>query len=299
MNHHNLQHEANLLWYKPSKIIQSDDGAIRTALRAHDVLKHALISDLYMAEGVDAKKTAAELITAAEEKLLATGVTKIDAVILDGNKTSDFFIAAGYWPSRKTVVVEWDLSKIDKPTLPEELEVKIETEFDPTELADFVVHSYQPYWTWWKDDAFDRMWDRIDYPSMEPDEIEQKNTADNREKVITMLQAARENPEQKFFIARRGGKIVAMCDAYARTGTHDDTFQWGAMLVRDHPGKGLGNFLVMSSLNWLKSKGLSTALITTTSGLDDFDPTVYLYVQSCGGKIKAEFLNLVKRKFSS
>lgn len=292
-----LQHEANLLWYQPDEIIQTDGGAIRIALRAHDTLKHGLISDLYLAEGVDAKKTAAELIATAEKKLQAQGITKIDAVILDGNKTSDFFIAAGYWPSRKTVVVEWDLSKVGSPVLPEGLEVDIENEFNPVELAEFILHSYQPYWTWWKDDAFDRMWERIDYPGMEPDEVEQKNTADNRAKVIAMLQAAQKNPDQKFFIARRGGNIVAMCDAYARTGTGDDSFEWGAMLVRDHPGKGLGNFLVLSALNWLKSKGLSTATITTTSGLDDFDPTVYLYVQSCRGKIKAEFLNLVKRKF--
>ncbi|MBP9718665.1 GNAT family N-acetyltransferase [Candidatus Gracilibacteria bacterium] len=292
-----FRRELNLLWYGPSELLAAYEGetlvgVIRTALRVHPQLKHGLITDLYCAKPEDIKNCAPLLIQAAEKKLLAQGATKIDALIMDGNKISDLFIAQGYWASRKTVVVEWDLADVKAPELSTELDIAIETTYDPIELAEFILHSYQPYWTWWKDDAFDRLWDRIDYPSMEPDEIEQKNTEENRAKVIEMLTASQSNPEQTFFIARQKSgekKIVALCDT---------AFEWGAMLLRDHPGKGLGNYLVLSALHWLKEKGATTAEATTTSGMDDFDPTVYLYVQSCGGKIKGEFLDMVKRKFS-
>ncbi len=92
-------------------------------------------------------------------------------------------------------------------------------------------------------------------------------------------------------IARRSGKIVGLCDVKADA---DDSMDWGVLISRDVGGWQIGSALLGPALTWLLDQGLKTAQVTTTSGLDDYDPTVYLYVLSGGAQIRGEFLILRK-----
>lgn len=299
--------EYNLLWYGPSLVLGAYDdsgnlqGAIRYARRINTPLAHGLLTDLQLSESKEpqAKKCAYALIEAAQEELRKSNITKIDAVVIDGSKLAQHFIDNGFWASRKTVVVEWDLADIKKPPKLHDMSLECVTQFDTNEVSDFIIRSYQPYWRWWKNDAFDRLWDRVDYPDYKQEEIDIENAQHNREQIINILkQGLREASEGKhiFAIARKAGKIIGMCDAKIVEDELDDCSDWGVLMEREHPGKGFGQLLLMSCLQWLRADKSGKAIMTTTSGLDDYDPTVYLYVQSCGGTIKAEFNNFVRRK---
>ena len=99
---------------------------------------------------------------------------------------------------------------------------------------------------------------------------------------------------QTLFIAKLDGEVVGLCDAKAAD--VDITFDWGLLVRRDFGGRRIGSALLGHALHWLKARGVTVARIVTTSGLDDYDPTVYLYAFSYGGAISAEYLNLVKRR---
>lgn len=302
--------EYNLLSYGPSTILGAYNpnnellGVVRFANRINTPLAHGLITDLHLDDQLlseaERKKIAAELIAAAEKTLIESDVTKIDAVVIDGSKLAQHFIDVGYWASRKMVTIEWDLTNIKMTEQLEGITLSLEVQPNVNELAEFIISSYQPYWRWWKDDAFDRLWDRVDYPDYTPDQVSIETSEHNREQIMNMLEdgiAEALTGRHIFAIARRDNKIIGMCDAKIVEDPLDDVSDWGVLMQREHPGKGFGQLLLLSCLNWLKSKGVSSACSTTTSGLDDYDPTVYLYVQSCGGKMKGEFNNLVKRKF--
>lgn len=291
--------EANLLWYGPSTVfgVPKDGGyigTIRTAIRNHDRLRHGLVTDLVVEQTSDSS-LAVTLIKAAEDQLRADGVTKIDAVVQDGQGRTVPFLEMGYWASRKMVVIAWDLSKPlpTSPVIPG-VAVEVADRISVPDITDFILHSYQPYWQWWKNDQHDRPWERIDYPAAEPDTVEHQTLADNRVRIERMLLSFNTSVPQRMVIARRDGQIIGLCDAKAVTG--DDTFDWGVLMTRDHPGKGFGQALLLPALAWLREQGMPTAQATTTSGMDDYDPTVYLYTQT-GGPIRGEFLNLVKHRF--
>lgn len=276
-------------------------GVIRTALRKHQAIKHGLITDLFIDTEIaesELRLLEDSLIQKAEEFLLKAGVTKIDAVVPDGQKISAPFLRNGYWASRKTVAISWDLNQkipLDslKPEATSDISITVDSKFDGEEVADFILSSYQPYWRWWKDDALDRIWERIDYPVAQPDEVEQQTMVENRRTVLEMLHGASLVIERKKSAA--GSKIIGLCDALAAA--KGETFNWGVLLTRDHPGKGFGKMLLGHALQWLQQQGIKKASVLTTSGLDDYDPTVYLYTQSFGGTIQGEFLDLVKRNF--
>jgi RimJ/RimL family protein N-acetyltransferase len=262
-------------------------------LRDHAELKHGLIADLsinptYAKESIDLSQA---LITHAEAHLAKQSVTKIDAIVLDGYKLTEPFLKAGYWASRKTVTLEWDLTSLEAFEPQNEVEITLMDTFDIEEVTDFILNSYQPYYQWWKDDREDRLWERIDYPAADPDEVEKKNLAANRERIVAMLQEFNQNTPQRWVMARQNGKLVALCDIKI---SEDENFDWGILITRNHPGKGVARHMLFTALHWLKSQGAKKALVTTTSGMDDFDPTVYLYTLS-GATILGEFLNCVKR----
>lgn len=308
--------EANLLTYGPSLLLvalkdsakdTAQLGTIRVAMREHDSVKHGLIADLHADSSLSAPQKSQlknELIAGAEKYLKERGATKIDAVVIDGHGLTEPFLNSGYWASRKTVAVRWNLAKLKTaPTPLENIAIDVVEKFDVEEFADFILSSYQPYYQWWKNDAFDRIWERIDYPALPPDDVEKKNLRDNRARIIAELRknSSQDSAPAVWVTARlssdgsNNGKLIGLCDARAIQKENEEQILWGVLMEREHPGKGFGQLLLLTALHWLASQGLKTASTIATSGMDDFDPTVYLYTLS-GAKIEGEFLNLVKRK---
>jgi hypothetical protein len=63
-------------------------------------------------------------------------------------------------------------------------------------------------------------------------------------------------------------------------------------------GRGLGSSLLGSALRWLRDeRGRTHAEYTSTSGLDDYDPLIYLSTVGTGAFMKGEFLDCVKTQF--
>ena len=110
--------EFNMLAYGPSEILLANDGAeiagaVRLALRQDERRKHGLIADLSVHADYARQGIADDLIVAAEERLKAAGVTKIDAIVRDGEGATVPFYERGYWASRKMVLLTWDLEALE------------------------------------------------------------------------------------------------------------------------------------------------------------------------------------------
>lgn len=291
--------EFNMLTYGPSEILLANDGAdiagaVRLALRLDERRKHGLIADLSVHADYARQGIADDLIVAAEERLKAAGVTKIDAIVRDGEGATVPFYERGYWASRKMVLLTWDLEALEELDTNHEFTIEEHASPDPEFLASFVLDSYQPYWRWWKEYKEDTRWHRVEYPA-EPAAPPSKDLAQEmRSRVESRVAAFGKAGPQTLFIAKLDGEVVGLCDAKAADG--DITFDWGLLVRRDFGGRRIGSALLGHALHWLKAQGVTVARIVTTSGLDDYDPTVYLYAFSYGGAISAEYLNLVKRR---
>ncbi len=297
-----VREELNLLTYGPSEILLATAGgeiagAVRLALREDPRRRHGLIADLAAHEDYDRKAIAADLIAAAEERLKARGVTKIDAIVRDGEGATVPFYERGYWAARKMVLLTWDLGGLEALESSDEFSIEEHAAPDPAFLTDFALESYQPYWRWWKEYKEDTRWHRVEYPA-EPEAPPSAELAQEmRDRVAARVAAFGGAAPQTLFTARLDGEVVALCDAKAAA--DDVTFDWGLLVRRDYGGRRIGSALLGHALHWLKARGLETARIVTTSGLDDYDPTVYLYAAAHGGAIRAEYLNLVKRRLHS
>jgi GNAT superfamily N-acetyltransferase len=160
------------------------------------------------------------------------------------------------------------------------------------EVSRLVLDSYQPYWRWWREYREEKRWSRVEFPAenvpLETAELE----AEMRDRVRTRLQRIADEPDRTVFLARHDGRPVGLCDAVRRP--EGDQLEFGVLVLRDFGGKRLGSALLGRALHWLREGGLERARVTTTSGLDDYDPTVYLYNLSYGARILAEFVDLVK-----
>lgn len=294
-----IREELNLLTYGPSEILLAKDGnaiagAVRFALRQDARRQHGLIADLSVHEDYARQGIEEELIVAAEERLKAAGVTKIDAIVRDGEGGTVPFYERGYWASRKMVLLSWNLQTLDDLDTSHEFTIEEQSSPDPEFLASFVLDSYQPYWRWWKEYKEDTRWHRVEYPA-EPEAPPSEDLAQEmRARVVARVAAFGKAAPQTLFAARLDGEIVGVCDAKAAA--DNITFDWGLLVRRDYGGRRIGSALLGHALHWLKAQGLTAARIVTTSGLDDYDPTVYLYAASHGGVIGAEYLNLVKRR---
>jgi|GEM_PF-791728 len=293
--------EADLLTYGPSTVLVASDGngilgAIRYALRTDPRRRHGLIADLQIAP--DARDCGVEerLIAAAEKNLLLAGVRKINAVILDGQGWAPHFYRLGYWASRKTVVMRWGLRTLDAPPDHPDCTIELVERPEIEVVTDLVLASYQPYWRWWREDREDRRWERVDWPAENPPLDDAALAADMRERVRERVRRLAEDPHCVAFLAYSGNRLVGMCDACSRS--ESDQLDFGVLVLRDFGGKQLGSALLGRALHWLHDHGLASAQVTTTSGLDDYDPTVYLYNLSYGARIVAEYVVLVKRLFA-
>lgn len=297
-----LRQEMNQLWYDQHTVLAADYagemvGAIRIATRVDAKRRHGLIADLQLAPGLKDTGLEERLIEAAEAELKERGVTKIDAIIPDGEGRSSYFYRLGFWPSRKTVAMAWNLATLT-PAL--EVEGVRVWRMDPVEVAavtDLVLASYQPYWVWWKEQKEDKRWFRVDFPAEQEPPDSEELAAEMRERVRGVVEEIAASPEcTAVFVAEVNGELMGLCDARLPQDARDDTFSFGVLVRREAGGKRIGSALLGQALHWLKARGVAQARVLTTSGLDDFDPTVYLYTLAHSGQILGEFINLVKRR---
>ena len=89
---------------------------------------------------------------------------------------------------------------------------------------------------------------------------------------------------KKFFIANKENRAIGMVD---------EDLEVGVVIRKGFGGDGLGSVLLNTALTSLKKKGKKKVSTLATSGLDDYDPQIYLYTMN-GGKIVREYVNLQK-----
>lgn len=293
--------ELNLLSYGSSQVLLAESpeggllGAIRVAMRDDRVRRHGLITDLQVHDAHRNADLVDALIEAAEGALRDRGARKIEALIPDGARWSIEYYRHGYWPSRKTLVVGWRLDRLQAPG---QIEHEV-SRLSPTaldEVVDLVLTSYQPYWRWWRERRVDRRWERVDYPAEEPrpmsDRDRERMEVRAREEIMLLLGSE----QSAIFGVRDGtGQLVAICDAAIPGAADRDHIEYGVVVRRQSAGAGIGRALLDAALWWLREQGAAEARTTVTSGLDDYDPLVYLYALA-GGQIQGEYVNLVKRR---
>lgn len=318
-----IRPELNQLWYGPSDVLVAlpDDqagqggpesksnsassdgisgdaevvGAIRLAIRERPRRPHGLIADLNVDRALRETGLPEQLIQAAEARLKAYGAEKIDAVIVDGQGWASYFYRCGYWSSRRMVVLTWDLHNRKLVERSDGFEVRQVDCPDPEELSRFIINSYQPYFRWWKEPREDQRWDRVELQPEEVDDRYAKAAEEVRQRVRDLVAAAGESAPQTYFLAYEDGMLVGLCDAKdAPDG--QDTFDWCVLVSREHGGRALGSTLLSHALDWLQSRQRAGAEYTSTSGLDDYDPLIYLSTVVTGAQIRGEFLNLVKTR---
>lgn len=287
--------EADQLWYEPSRLLAArvtdgDVGAIRYAVR-QDRPDQGLVTDLVVEKSFRSGPLSVALIHEAEKKLRGFGVHRVEALVLDGQKVSKPFLEAGYIPFRLTVILGWDLTQPRLLSKPYAFEIEVLNQINAEEVAGFIFDSYQPYWQWWKETGEEQAIGRAEYPVTESTDVREQQRAANWDRVIAALQQFNTIVPQRLVIARQGGKIVGLCDAKADP---EDSMDWGVLVSRVASGRAVGSALLGPALGWLRDQGLKTAQVTTTSGFDDYDPTVYLYVLVGGAQIRGEFLVLRK-----
>jgi GNAT superfamily N-acetyltransferase len=300
-----IRQELNQLWYGPSEVLvarrrEEDEevlGAVRLALREEPARPHGLITDLVVDDDLRESGLPERLIAAAEGRLKARGAQKVDAVIVDGKGWASYFYRQGYWSSRRTVVLAWDLPNRKPIARSEDFEVRQVDRPDPEETARFIVNSYQPYFRWWKEPREDQKWFRVELQAEDLEDQYKRASAEIRQRVVERVRRAGEKAPQTYFLAYREGQLVGLCDAVATPeGGDGDTFEWCVLVAREYGGRQLGSTLFDHALEWLQGQGRRTAEYTSTSGLDDYDPLIYLATVAAGGAIRGEFLNLVKTR---
>jgi GNAT superfamily N-acetyltransferase len=299
-----VRRELNHLSYGPSEVLvarrrgdapEEAVGAIRLAMRERPSRPHGLLADLVVDDDLRTTGLPERLIEAGEERLKARGAQKIDAVIVDGQGWASYFHRRGFWSSRRMVVLAWDLTRRKPIETSGDFEVRQVDRPDPEQTARFIINSYQPYFRWWKEPRVDQKWDRVELQPEERDDLFERAQADIRQRVTEAVASAGKDAPQTYFFAYKQGELMGMCDAKdAPEG--EDAFEWCALVAREYGGRGLGSALLGAALDWLQARGRTTAEYTATSGLDDYDPLIYLATVATGAQIRGEFLNLVKNQ---
>ena len=312
-----VRQELNLLFYGPSEVLvarpagaaaASDEvaGAIRVAMRERPTRPHGLIADLTVDDALRESGLPEALIAAAEERLKAQGAEKLDAVTVDGKGWAPYYFRRGFWSSRRMVVLTWDLERRNPVERNPDLRIEQVGAPDPQLIARFALGSYQPYFRWWKETAEDQKWDRVDLQHEDEAAADSGGAPSRRDAysrapeairghALDLVTRAAASDAHTFFLAYQDGELIGLCDAKdAPEG--EDTFDWCVLVSRHFGGKALGSTLLDHALTWLRSRGRRYAEYTSTSGLDDYDPLIYLSTVATGAQIRGEFLNLVKNR---
>jgi GNAT superfamily N-acetyltransferase len=299
-----VRQELNQLPYGPSEVLvarrpgaSADEvaGAVRLAMRERPTKPHGLITDLSVEEALREAGLPEALLAAAETRLKERGADKLDAVTVDGKGWASYYYRRGFWSSRRMVVLTWDLEHRNPVERNADLRIEQVDRPDPELVTRFALNSYQPYFRWWKESREDQKWDRVE---LQPDETQDsfsRAPEEIRRRALDLVAGAAESPAHTFFLAYQDGELIGLCDAKdAPEG--EDSFDWCVLVSRHFGGKGLGSTLLDHALTWLHSRGRRYAEYTSTSGLDDYDPLIYLSTVATGAQIRGEFLNLVKNR---
>ncbi|MGC8766298.1 MAG: hypothetical protein ACP5QP_01170 [Brevinematia bacterium] len=301
--------EINGFAYKESKLFivkvnDKDVGAVRVAIRDDKVHKEGLISDLSFSDHEILSKVGSDVIKFAESYLLSLGINKIEAIVEEGKKLNYIFYDNGYWPSWKPVVISWDLENLNLDT-PKDIDFnsyqfdiihsKDFTEDFIEEISKFVFDSYQPYFRWWREYKNDYRWWRTNYDDGSLPQLEDYL----KEEMIGRIRDYLLEIKNKNSIIVRGfidGKLEGICDAIVDE--KEENMVIGVAVSKKLKAKNFGSILLINALKFLKDNGVKQPIVITTSGLDDYDPTVYLYTLAGKGQIVKEYTVLIKRKFS-
>ncbi|OGY28137.1 MAG: hypothetical protein A3F33_01630 [Candidatus Woykebacteria bacterium RIFCSPHIGHO2_12_FULL_43_10] len=264
--------EANLLEYVNSRILVSLGGgsvvgSVRIAEQVGSPIK-GLITDLMVDKSHGQNGVEEELIKSAEKKLGELGVKEIDGLCLDGVSQVRYYYRLGFKPFRRTVSITWDLTKESVKEVNPEYEMREFQEFKE-EFAEVIVNSLQPYWTPWKEGA------------------DKKN---QEARIKKQLEELFVDKSYRVFAAFQDGQMVGLVDACLS----EPNLVFGVCVRRDFGGRKLGSTLLKASLSYLREQGLKMAKTLATSGLDDYDPQIYLYTLSAGGKMEKEYIDLRK-----
>lgn len=297
--------EANQLTYGPSEILVARKhpgdtefvGAVRLAMRVRTPFSEGLITDLQVDDSLLETGLPEALIAEAESRLRARGARKIDGLLLDGVGMAPHYYRLGYWSSRRSVVLAWDLTQLRDIPESTEYEVVQVDRPDADVIGHFILNSYQPYFRWWKEPREAQKWFRVELQPEDYEDQYERATAEIRARVLEDVGLAGAQGPQTYFLAYRDGELVGLCDA-RDVGSGTDQFEWCVLVSRSSIGKGLGSTLLGRALRWLRDeRGLSHAEYTSTSGLDDYDPLIYVSTVATGAYIKGEFLDCVKTQF--
>src|SRR3989338_8264705 len=257
--------EANLLFYYDSRILVATDtsdtvlGSVRVACRVGKK-SSGLITDLLVSEGNKGFGLEDELLKQAEVRLWEMGVREVDGLCLDGVNHVRYFYRAGFKPFRRTVFIGWDLTKELQIEINPELEIKVFDSFDNV-LVETILNSKHPYWTPWQE----------------------------KEGIRKILDSLFKDKEYKVFVAYSFGNAVGLVDVRPQA----PSLNFGVVVRKDFGGRKLGSTLLSTALSYLKQLGQIYISTVSTSGLDDYDPQIYLYTLS-GGKIEKEYIDLRK-----
>lgn len=262
--------ENNLLEYENCRILVATQdnqvlGSIRVATGVGDTTS-GLVTDLVVGRDFSGKGLEEELIKKAEEKLTELGVKEVDGVCIDGINHVRYFYRAGYKPFRRTVFINWKLLSGVELEVNSEFEIKEFGELAPS-LPELVINSLQPYWKSWK-----------------------VNYRPEIDSVTALFKQYFSDKTYRVFVAYHGKEAVGLVDASREA----PNLLFGVCIRRDFGGRKLGSTLLNQTLAYLKNLGLKEASTIATSGLDDYDPQIYLYTLSAGGSIDKEFIDLTK-----
>jgi len=297
--------EANQFTYGPSEILVARQpggsgdivGAVRLAMRTRTLRPQGLITDLQVDKDLLDSGLPEQLIADAERRLLENGAQKIDGLLLDGEGMASYYYRLGYWSSRRMVILAWDLTALRDIPMTTEYEIVQVDRPDVDSTAQFIINSYQPYFRWWKEPREDQKWFRVELQSEEQGDLYARATEEIQARVHAAVANAGKDAAQTYFLAYLDGELVGLCDA-RDGGPGQDTFEWCVLVSRKSIGRGLGSSLLGSALRWLRDeRGRTQAEYTSTSGLDDYDPLIYLSTVATGAFMKGEFLDCVKTQF--
>lgn len=257
--------EPNLLIYTDFQILISVDmkgqvtGSIRTGINVDDS-QEGLITDLWVNElrmqGVALRGYYARLLKEAESSLRKLGVKKVDAYYLDGPGRLSYYYSCGYVLQRRTVEIEWELSTKNVSKASTNV-VKRKMKNDKVKIKKF------------------REKDKTELVEL---------LLDAHQSYWSPWSKTRLPRFRDVFVAYKGKQAVGMAD---------EGLEIGVVVRKGFGGEGLGSVLLNHVFRALKKKGKKKAITLATSGLDDYDPQIYLYTMN-GGKIVREYVNLQK-----